>query len=104
MVYEISAAAAEDWEGIVNYSLNQHGEKQTLKYMQELQKGTEQLAEGEGYYKNMETLYPNMRLKHCNHHYIFGLMRKNAPMLVVAIFHERMNLMVQLKKRLKNIF
>ena len=34
--YEISLSAEEDWREIVNYTLDQHGEIQTRKYMQEL--------------------------------------------------------------------
>jgi plasmid stabilization system protein ParE len=37
----------------------------------------------------------------CEHHYIFCLSRDDAPALVVAIFHERMDLMVRLTDRLK---
>ena len=37
----------------------------------------------------------------CEHHYIFCLPRKDAPALVVAIFHEKMDLMARLTDRLK---
>jgi toxin ParE1/3/4 len=100
-LYQISDAAAEDWQSIVNYTLTQHGEAQTRKYMTALEESIEEMALGGGIYKNLDDLYQGMRSKHCEHHYIFGLMRADAPMLVVAILHERMNLMVQLKKRLK---
>jgi len=99
-LYQISDAATEDWQDIVNYTLNQHGETQTRKYMSALEKGIEKLALGEPPYKNLDDLYSGLRSIHCKHHYIFGVMRTNAPMLVIAIFYERMNLMVQLKKRL----
>lgn len=98
--YEISELAEEDWRSIVNYTFNQFGEVQTRKYMSELKQCTKKLALSEGHYKELEDLYPSMRLKHCQHHYIFGLMRNKRPMLVVAIFHERMDLMEQLRARL----
>lgn len=100
--YEISESAEEDWRSIVNYTFNQFGEVQTRKYMSELKQCTKKLALSEGHYKQLEDLYPSMRLKHCQHHYIFGVMRGTRPMLVVAIFHERMDLMEQLKNRLSS--
>jgi len=98
--YEISESAEEDLQGIVNYTFSQFGEAQTRKYMSKLKQCTKKLALSEGYYKELDDLYPSMRLKHCQHHYIFGLMRNKHPMLVVAIFHEKMDLMEQLKTRL----
>ena len=49
----------------------------------------------------MSDLYPNMRVTHCQHHYIFGILRENSPMLIVAILHERMDMIKQLENRLK---
>ena len=36
----------------------------------------------------------------CEHHYVFCLPRETAPALIVAIFHERMDLMARLADRL----
>lgn len=99
-LYQISDAAAEDWHNIVNYTLTQHGETQTRKYMAALEKGIEKMALGDLPDKNWDDLYPALRSTHCEHHYIFGVIRTDAPMLVIAILHERMNLMTQLQKRL----
>ena len=99
MSYEISLLAEEDWRDIVNYTFDNHGEAQTRKYMDQLEKCISDLSIGEGFYKAMDGLIPDICLKHCEHHYIFGLMRDNKPMLVIAILHERMDLMVQLKRR-----
>jgi len=49
----------------------------------------------------MTALYPALRMVHCEHHYIFCLPRDDAPVLVVAIFHERMDLMTRLVERLE---
>ena len=48
----------------------------------------------------MSALYPALRMARCEHHYVFCLLREHAPALVVAIFHERMDLMTQLAARL----
>lgn len=57
--------------------------------------------EGVGPFKDMDALYQNLRLVHCEHHYIFCVVSPDAPALVVAILHERMDLMVRIGDRLK---
>jgi plasmid stabilization system protein ParE len=49
----------------------------------------------------MTALYPSLRMIHCEHHFIFCLPRENAPVLVVAILHERMDLMTRVADRFK---
>jgi len=39
-------------------------------------------------------------LTHYEHHYIFYCTREDQPPLILAVFHERMDLMQRLKKRL----
>lgn len=51
-------------------------------------------------FKELDAIYPALRMAHCEHHYVFCLPRENAPTVVVAIFHERMNLMERLAERL----
>jgi len=58
--------------------------EQTRKYMSALEKCIENLAQGVGRFKELEGLQSGMRMVHCKHHYIFGLMCPNAAMLVVA--------------------
>ena len=41
-----------------------------------------------------------IHMKYCEYHYIFGVKRDHFPMLILAIFHERMDLMQRLKDRL----
>lgn len=48
----------------------------------------------------MSALYPALRVAHCEHHYAFCLPREKACALIVAIFHERMDLMARLADRL----
>jgi len=49
----------------------------------------------------MAGLYPGLRMSRCEHHFIFCLPRNDAPALIVAIFHKRMDLMVRLADRLR---
>ena len=58
------------------------------------------LATGRGAFKDMSDLHPALRMARCEHHYIFRLPRAGEPSLVVALFHERMDLMTRLQSRL----
>lgn len=99
--YILSSAAEADLRAIVRYTRSEWGEAQTRRYLAKLGTGIENLAAGRGYFKDMAALYPGLRMVLCEHHYIFCLPREDAPALVVAIFHERMDLMTRLAERLK---
>lgn len=100
-IYVLLPAAEADLRDVIRYTRKQWGEAQARTYIAKLQRGIESMAEGQALFKDMTALYPGLRMLRCEHHYIFGLLRDNAPMAVVAIFHERMDLMVRLADRLK---
>lgn len=54
-----------------------------------------------GTFRDMSALFPALRMAHCENYYVFCLPREGAPALVVAIFHERMDLMARLAERLE---
>lgn len=98
--YVLSAAAEADLRDVIRYTREQWSDAQTRSYVAKLQTGMESVASGDGFFKDMSALYPSLRMVRCEHHYIFCLPRDDAPALVVAIFHERMDLMVRLTARL----
>lgn len=100
-LYEKSPVVDEDWQSVVDYTFDEHGENQVGVYTQGLLKCMDAMAKGEGHFKDKKVLRRTVRIKHCQHHYIFGVIKSDAPMLVIAIFHERMELMKRLRKRLK---
>lgn len=99
--YQRSRAAVQDWQGIVEYTLEQHGIAQTEKYTASLTLCMEDIAPGNGHFKDIEVNGRVVRIKHCQKHYIFALIRVNTLMIVIAIFHERMDLISRLQDRLK---
>lgn len=96
----LTAAAEADLRGIIRYTRTQWGNAQVRRYITRLERGIERLAVGEGAFKDLGTIHPSLRMAHCEHHYVFCLPRENAPALIVAILHERMDLMVRLAGRL----
>lgn len=98
--YILTAEAEADLRGIVRYTRQEWGEAQTRKYLSPLARGIERQAMGQGVFKDLSALHPGLRMVRCEHHYIFCLPRDDAPALVVAILHDRMNLMARLAGRL----
>ncbi|MCL2897400.1 type II toxin-antitoxin system RelE/ParE family toxin [Brenneria sp. WC1b.1] len=86
--------------GIIRYTRKQWGDAQVRSYIKKLEVGITALAAGDEAFKDMSELWPTLRMAHCEHHYVFCLPRENEPVLVVAIFHERMELMARLAERL----
>ena len=99
--YERSHAAINDWEKIVEYTLDRYGIDQTEKYMKGLINCIEALAASKGYFKEVKIKGRIVLIKHCQKHYIFGLVRRSKPLMIIAFLHERMDLITRLKRRLQ---
>lgn len=98
--YILTVAAEADLRGIIRHTRQQWGEAQVRRYVALLERSISRLAAGEGSYKSLDEIYPSLRVARCEHHYVFCLPRENTPALIVAIFHEKMELMVRLMDRL----
>jgi len=99
--YALTDAAEADLRNIIRHTHTHWGDAQTRRYVAKLKVGMANIADGKGVFKNMDVLYPKLRVTHCEHHVIFCLQRDLLPALIVAIFHERMDLMVRLADRLR---
>lgn len=99
--YILTSAAEADVRQIVRYTRQQWGEEQVRTYMAKLDRGLSDLAAGRGQFKELSELAPPLRMARCEHHYLFCLPRSDEPALIVAILHERSDLMVRLADRLK---
>ncbi|KEY56567.1 type II toxin-antitoxin system RelE/ParE family toxin [Serratia sp. DD3] len=97
--YLLTVEAEADLRGIIRYTRKQWGTTQVRNYIARLEHGIANLAAGRGAFKDMSELFPELRMAHCEHHYVFCLPRGSAPALVVAIFHERMDLMTRQAER-----
>jgi len=101
LTYVLSTAAAADVRTIIRTTVRRWGAAQARHYVQKLEVGIAKVAAGQGVFKILDTPYLGLRVAHCEHHYIFCLPRADAPALVVAILHERMDLMQRLTDRLR---
>ncbi|UXS05326.1 type II toxin-antitoxin system RelE/ParE family toxin [Agrobacterium tumefaciens] len=98
--YILTAEAESDLRSVIRYTRAQWGTPQVRRYVSDLERGIALLAEGKGSFKDMSGLYPALRMARCQHHYVFCLPREATPALIVAILHERMDIMNRLVDRL----
>ena len=98
--YVLTKAAEGDLREVIGYTRRQWGAAQARRYAAQLQSCTEALVAGDGRHRDMGELYPGLRMLHCEHHYIFCLPRPDSPALIVAILHERMDLITRVAGRL----
>lgn len=99
--YVLTDEAESDLRDIIRYTRKEWGTAQVRRYIGELEQGIASLAAGRGAFRDMSALFPALRMARCEHHYVFCLPRENAPALIVAILHERMDLMARLADRLR---
>lgn len=99
--YVLTDAAEADLREIIRYTRRQWGDAQVRSYVAGLERGIERLAKGEGAFSELAAIHPGLRMALCEHHYVFCLPREAAPALIVALLHERMDLMSRVAERLR---
>ena len=99
--YVLTSQALGDFRDIARYTKRQWGAAQALKYRDELETCAELIALGGGSFKSLSEIHPELRVGRCQHHYIYCLLKDSQPALIVAILHERMDLMARIADRLK---
>ncbi len=98
--YVLTTDAEADLRGIIRYTRKEWGAAQVRRYIAKLEQGIAALADGHSPFKDMSEIYPALRMARCEHHYVFCLPREDAAALIVAILHERMDLLTRLSARL----
>ena len=96
--YRFTEKAAEDLIGVWVYTDDTWGEKQADRYQEEIHSCCEQAANGAAGVRPVPRM-SGISSFHCGHHYLF-FVREGATTIIIAVFHERMDLMVRLRNRL----
>jgi len=99
--YELSIAAQDDLKEIARYTVNKWGLKQAKRYEALLVKGFRNISKGHLPPRVLLSHRPDLLFSRCEHHYIFYAPRDGQPPLILAVFHESMDLMHRLKERLE---
>jgi len=98
--YILTQGAARDLRSIVNYTNDNWGREKCLSYVAKIEAAACDVALGRGRYAQRDDLLPGLRVRRTGRHYIFCLPQPDQPAFILAILHERMDILARLKTRL----
>ncbi len=97
--YVLTRAAAQDLAGIWDHTFKTWSADQADRYLEKLEICCRQIETGQAVCRSFADIDPRLHSHHCERHYIFFLTMDDGP-VVIAILHERMDLLVHLLERL----
>jgi len=98
--YDLTPEAEEDLKGIIRYTIEQWGIEQAQHDTDLLEAGCQNIVDKTAISRTFSQKYPDVFVTKCEHHLVFYLWRSSRP-LIIAILHERMDLVNRLKSRLE---
>lgn len=98
--YELTEAADEDIKAIALYTISVWGKEQALHYGGLLESHFEAIGRGKARTRAFLHHRPELRVSRAQHHFVFHLEREKQCPLILAVFHESMDLMARLRDRL----
>lgn len=100
--YRLTRAAEKDVRDIARYTLKTWGVDQARRYGENLEAHFEAIAQGEVRLRNVTPTWPDLYVSRCEHHYVFTLRAAQEKPVMIAILHERMDMLRHIEKRLKD--
>jgi len=101
--YELSEAAADDLLEIAHYTVSRWGMDQAVCYEQTLKDHFEDIGHHKVRARVVLKHRPDYLISRCEHHYVFHLTRKSGLPRILGVFHENMDLMRRIRKRMAGI-
>ena len=98
--YVLTRSAQADLYEIIHYTQREWGTAHCRAYIDQLEASATELALGQGLFRQRDDLLPGLRVCLAGHHYIFCLPHTEGPAVILAILHERMDLIRRLRERL----
>jgi len=98
--YELSPAAERDLLEIASYTERTWGAQQADRYRAALKNHFRALVDGRGHSRQFLERRPELRVSRCEHHFVFFARAPDGVVTILAVLHEKMDLMVRLKDRL----
>jgi plasmid stabilization system protein ParE len=98
--YELTRAARQDIRGIWVYTAEQWGERQADLYTGRLETCFRGIAEGRVRSRNFSPRYPQVQVTRCQHHYVFYTHPEGQRPRIIAVLHERMDMLARIGERL----
>lgn len=98
--YEITKAAADDWNLIASYVISDKGETGLRALYKDLNKTMQKMARDHNSWRYTTLFNYTINIDHCHEYFILGVFRENKPLLVFAILHEQTEHMKRLSKKM----
>ena len=98
--YELTPSAEIDLKEIARYTLKQWGKQQSLHYASLLEARFLEIANKTAFSRQFSEQYPQILVTRCEHHYIFYILSEGKRPCIIAVLHERMEMIAKLKRRL----
>jgi len=98
--YDLTPAAKQDLREIWLYTVEQWGEAQADRYTGRLEMCFRRIAGHRVRARTFSARYPQVQVTRCQHHYVFYLHSEGQQPLIIAVLHERMDLLTRLGARL----
>lgn len=99
--YDLSPGTASDLRDITRYTFDTWGEAQCRSYIKALEDAAQGMATGEGPFKERSDILPGLRMIWSGKHCIFCMPKPDGPALILAVLHERMDVVARLADRLR---
>ena len=98
--YEKIPEVDADLEEIARYTILEWGAAQAGLYMDKLHQCFQNITSKKMIGKTFSNRYPHLFVIRCEHHYVFYFHPKKSKPIIIAVLHERMDLLTRLKVRL----
>lgn len=98
--YELTEAADQDLLDIAGYTIETWGTQQLERYQGAFKQCFEAMSQGKARAQVFFDQWPELLFCRCEHHYIFFVLPERRGPLILAVFHERMDLINRLQARL----
>ena len=99
--YELATAAERDLLEIARYTIKTWGLEQANRYEAALKDHFKAIGKGKARARRFLDHRKDLLYSRCEHHYAFFLKREDSCPLILAVFHENMDLMTRLRDRLE---
>jgi toxin ParE1/3/4 len=100
--YQLTTLAREDLRAVARYTVSTWGIAQARRYQASLENCFQSIGEKKIIGRIFIQRRPDLLLSRFEHHFIFFQMREKKGPLILAVFHEKMDLMSRIAMRLKD--
>lgn len=98
--YDITPSAREDLRDIARYTIESWGQNQADIYAVKMSKCFIAIADSELVARKFSTNLSHVEFVRCEYHYVFFIRKIGHKPKIIAVLHERMDMLARLKSRM----